>query len=231
MYGRRMTYNLDEKQVSKAINKVFLWMFSALLVTFITAAYIFSNPNLYQAVLRSYMPVVIMQFGVVMFFSFMINKISAATAKILFYLYAALTGVTFSVLGMIFSAGSITLALALTTILFAVMAIYGYVTKEDLSKYTSLLTVGLIILVVASLLNMFLIKGPMFYMVISYFGVILFIALIGYDVNRIKYMLMEIADGDEEVLAKYSIFGALKLYLDFINLFIYILRIFGRSRD
>lgn len=231
MYDRRIGYNVDEKQISKAINKVFLWMFSALLVTFTTAFYIFSNQNLHYIVIKGYMPIVILQFGVVMFFSFMINKISVSAAKILFYLYAVLTGVTFSILGMFFSINSIILVLALTTILFAVMAAYGYATKEDLSKYSSLLTVGLIILVVASLLNVFFIKGPMFYMFVSYFGVLIFIALVGYDVNRIKYMMVEISDGNEALLTKYSIFGALQLYLDFINLFIYLLRIFGKGRD
>lgn len=113
--------------------------------------------------------------------------------------------------------------------MFAVIAVYGYTTKEDLSNYGGFLKTGLISLIIMSLINMF-IGAPMLYWAVTILGVVIFSALIAYDVNRIKNMAYELAEGDDELIGKLGIIGALNLYLDFINLFLYILRIFSKKK-
>ncbi|BDU50524.1 Bax inhibitor-1/YccA family protein [Haliovirga abyssi] len=221
---------MDETVVSKLVSRIFSWMFMALLVTAGTAYAVMTSPSLTSIVMSSYIVIIVLEFAVVMGLSFLINKVSATTAKGLFFLYAVLNGFTFSIFVMFFTPASVIFSLALTTIIFGVMAAYGYFTKEDLTKFGPMLYAGIIILIITSVVNIFL-HLSMLYWIISYMGVIIFTALIGFDVNRIKYMVIEMANGDEQALEKASIFGALQLYLDFINLFIYILRIFGNSRD
>ncbi|MBZ4682739.1 MAG: uncharacterized protein PWP46_418 [Fusobacteriaceae bacterium] len=223
-------YNVSEKVMANTISKILTWMVAGLLITFGVAFSIMTNPGMAMVVSRSFLLLVIAQFGVVVAMSGMVKKISVQTAKILFVVYSALTGATLSLLMLFFSTASIIYALIITVVIFSVMAIYGYTTKEDLSKFGSLLRVGIIALIVLSLVNMFFRTAAIYWMV-SYLGVLIFIGFIGYDMNTIKNNLLVMSNGDEELIERFSVFGALMLYLDFINLFIYILRIVGLRRD
>jgi hypothetical protein len=230
-FEKRGYYHVDESLIAKLTGRVLMWMFAGLLVTFAASFMVLTNQTLMVSVANAYLPIIIVQFGLVLGMSAMINKISVTAAKLMFLMYSGLTGVTLSLFVLMFNPGSVVLALAMTVIIFGIMAVYGYVTKEDLSKFGSLLRIGIIALIVMSLFNIFFQSSAMFW-VISYLGVLIFIGFIGYDMNNIKKNLIALSHGDEAILEKYSVFGALMLYLDFINLFIYILRIVGgRSRD
>jgi len=219
--------NISNPAVKKFMAATFGWMFIGLIFTALSAFVILSSSELTYMVVHSFTLVIILQFVVVIVLGFAFNKLSVMAARGLFILYSLLTGVTFSVFALVFTPGSILTALVITALIFGVMSIYGYTTKEDLSKFRSILFMGLIFIVLASVVNLFL-HSPMLYYVVSYLGVIVFTALIGYDVNRIKYMAMQSLTSDTVSLKKLAIFGALQLYLDFINLFIFILQIFGR---
>ena len=156
-------------------------------------------------------------------------KMSPTTALAMFFLYAALTGVTFSVLFLVYDLGTIQLAFFSTAGAFLAMSVVGYTTQLDLSQYRSYFMMGLIGLIVAGLVNMFLRSSAMD-MVISMFGVVIFVALTAYDTQKIKRMAADpMINSDGTMAARVSIYGALQLYLDFINLFLYLLRLFGRS--
>lgn len=221
-----------EKSSNKLLRSSFLYMIMGLLVTFLVPTYmIFFNAGMINLIARGYYAIVLAEFIVVMVLSARINKLSTGTAKILFFIYSALNGLVFSLIGLaigdIFIIGY---TLVITMIMFGVVSIYGYTTKEDLSSYTGYLKTGLISLLIVSLLNIFL-KAPTIYWIVTIFGVVLFSALTAYDVNKIKRLAYEISDGDEETVEKLGIIGALTLYLDFINLFLYLLRIFSKKRN
>ena len=153
------------------------------------------------------------------------------SAKILFFVYSILNGLVFSMIGL--AVGDIFLigyTLAITIVMFGLLAIYGYTTKEDLSNYGGYLKTSLLTLLIVSILNIFL-KAPMLYWIVSIGGVVVFSALTVYDVNKIKQLAYRISDGDPEMVEKLGIIGALELYLDFINIFLYLLRIFSKRRN
>ncbi len=228
--SREQYYHIDQSVISNVITKVFLWMFLGLLVTGFVAYSIATNPNAVMAVSNFIYPILFLGLGVGLAFNFMINKISSLTAKVLFLVYAAIQGLFFSIVLLVTDPASFLFTLGLTTVIFAVMATYGYVTKNDLTKLGSLFMIGLIVLIIASVFNMFF-QLPMLYWVITYMGTAIFIGLIAFDINRIKNQLIYMSSGNSEVLEKMEIFGAFQLYLDFINLLLYLLRIFGRKRD
>ena len=170
---------------------------------------------------------VIAQFGVVMFLAFAINRISASTATFLFVLYAALTGATFSVLLGYYSTSSIALAFAGATGVFGGMAFWGFATKRDLTGFGPVLFGALIGFLVASIVFAFT-GGETFNLILGFLGVIIFAALTAYDVQKISRWSAESVD--DESARKMAIFGALQLYLDFVNIFLSLLRIFGSNR-
>ena len=180
---------------------------------------------------QNYRVLLFVELGVVFAFSALVQKASATTLRILFIVYAALNGVTLSILGYIYTGESVIAVFLGTLVLFSVLAIYGYVTKEDLSKYRTYLMVGLIALVVMSIINVFLRSSQMDF-ILSIVGVVLFVIFTAYDVNRIKNQFTHsiVYEKEVELLDKIEIAGALTLYLDFINLFLYLLRLFGRRR-
>ena len=225
---------VDITASNKLLRTSFTYMILGLLITFLIPVYIMFSPNgitLAQYILRFYTPIIILEFATVLIFSFRINKISLISAKLMFFFYSFLNGLVFSLIGMAFVGNLMVIAYALLTtiVMFTVIAIYGYTTSEDLSNYSGFLKTGLISLVIMSLINMF-IGAPMLYWAVTILGVVIFSALIAYDVNKIRNMAYEIADGDNEIVGKLGIIGALNLYLDFINLFLYILRIFSRKK-
>ena len=217
---------------NKLLRSSFLYMILGLLVTFLVPVYmIFFNNNLINFVIRGYYAILIAEVILVMVLSAQIEKISPMSAKILFFIYSILNGLVFSMIGL--AVGDIFLigyTLAITIVMFGLLAIYGYTTKEDLSNYGGYLKTSLLTLLIVSVLNIFL-KAPMLYWIVSIGGVVVFSALTVYDVNKIKQLAYRISDGDPEMVEKLGIIGALELYLDFINIFLYLLRIFSKKRN
>lgn len=217
---------------NKLLRSSFLYMILGLLVTFLVPVYmIFFNNNLINFVIRGYYAILIAEVILVMVLSARIEKISPMSAKILFFVYSILNGLVFSMIGL--AVGDIFLigyTLAITIVMFGLLAIYGYTTKEDLSNYGGYLKTSLLTLLIVSVLNIFL-KAPMLYWIVSIGGVVVFSALTVYDVNKIKQLAYKISDGDPEMVEKLGIIGALELYLDFINIFLYLLRIFSKRRN
>ena len=165
--------------------------------------------------------------GVVFYMSFGINKMSAAKAQTTFWVFAALMGLSLSSLLLFYTGMSVTRVFFICSATFGAMSIYGYTTKRDLTKLGSFLMMGLIGIIIASLVNLFLQSETMYY-VISYLGILIFIGLTAYDTQKIKNMY-SVSDSSE-IISKKAVMGALTLYLDFINLFIMLLRIFGQRR-
>ncbi len=171
---------------------------------------------------------VIAELALVMSISFGFNRISAMTATLLFLVYAALNGFTLSVVLLAFTTASVVGAFVATGALFGAMSIIGYTTHVDLSKFGTFLMMALIGLIIAMVVNIFISSGPLD-LIISVIGVLLFTALTAYDTQRIGRMAAQM-DAQGEAGAKMGIFGALKLYLDFINMFLFMLRLIGRRR-
>ncbi len=165
--------------------------------------------------------------GVVFYMSFGIAKMSTTKAQTVFWIFAGLMGASLSSIFLAYTGTSITRVFFITSGTFGAMSIYGYTTKKDLTKLGSFLFMGLIGIIIASLVNLFL-KSSMMYFVISIIGVLVFVGLTAYDTQKIKNMYL--ASDSGEMIGKKAVMGALTLYLDFINLFIMLLRLFGQRR-
>lgn len=232
MYNERGYVDITAS--NKLLRTSFTYMILGLLVTFLVPAYIMFSENgfvLAVYIAKFYTPIIILEFATVLLFSFRIYKVSLMSAKLMFFFYSFLNGLVFSLIGMMFMGNLMIIAYSLLTtiVMFTVIAVYGYTTNEDLSNYGGYLKTGLISLIIMSLINMFF-HAPMLYWTVTILGVVIFSALIAYDVNRIKNMAYEVAEGDDEIIGKLGIVGALNLYLDFINLFLYIIRIFSKRK-
>ena len=219
---------LQGVQLNAVMRNVYGWMTMGLLVTAAVALGVSNSGFIPDQGLM--MIAIFGQLGLVLGLSFAINRISATAAGMLFFLYSALTGFTFSILFIVFSIGSIAAAFLSTAGVFGAMTIYGLTTKTDLTKMGSYLMMGLFGLIIASIVNIFL-GSSMIDFMISIFGVLLFTGLTAWDTQRIAAMAatrkMKV-DSDDTL--KFSIMGALTLYLDFINLFLFMLRLFGGRR-
>ena len=228
-----MYYNMNDIDVRSSNNflrKVFLYMILGIAISLATGAYLlFFNQELLYTLLDYYKFLVIAELGMVFSISFFINKMPSSLARILFFAYSLVNGITLTVIGLIYAPQVIFYSFVITLTIFVVTAIYGYTTQEDLSSYRRFFKIALISLILLSVFNAFMRVG-MLEWVITIAGVVIFTGLIAYDVNRIKAISYQLADGDNETMEKMSIIGALNLYLDFINLFIYIIRIFGRRK-
>ena len=165
--------------------------------------------------------------GVVFYMSFGIKKMSASKAQTTFWVFASLMGLSLSSILLIYTGLSVTRVFFICSATFGAMSIYGYTTKRDLTKLGSFLMMGLIGIIIASLVNIFM-KSSMMYFVISILGVLIFVGLTAYDTQKIKNMY--VASDSGELIGKKAVMGALTLYLDFINLFIMLLRLFGQRR-
>lgn len=225
---------VDITASNKLLRTAFTYMILGLLVTFLIPVYIMFSKNGFMLagyIAKFYTPIIILEFATVLLFSFRIYKVSLMSAKLMFFFYSFLNGLVFSLIGMMFMGNLMIIAYSLLTtiVMFTVIAVYGYTTNEDLSNYGGYLKTGLISLIIMSLINMFF-HAPMLYWTVTILGVVIFSALIAYDVNRIKNMAYEVAEGDDEIIGKLGIVGALNLYLDFINLFLYIIRIFSKRK-
>jgi FtsH-binding integral membrane protein len=214
------------------LRQVFAWMLLGLALTTGVAIYLASANNVldyFNEHSGAYWVLIIAQFGTVIGLTFLLPRISANAAAILFCLYAGLTGITFAILFEVYTTGSVVAAFGGATGVFGGMALYGYATKRDLSGLGSILFGALIGLIVASVVYIF-VGGSTFNLIIGFFGVVIFAGLTAYDMQKIKQIGAKgIANG--ETAQKLAIFGALALYLDFINLVLSLLRIFGGSRS
>lgn len=213
------------------VTKVYTWMCVALLTTAGIAYYVASTPTLLTTVLGNQMlffGIIIGQFALVIAISAAINRISATTATALFFLYSALMGLTLSVVFIAFTQESIATTFVITAGTFGAMSFYGYVTKRDLTSVGNLVFMALIGIIIASVVNWF-IASSILNTAITYIGVLVFVGLTAYDTQKIKQMGAMVREGTDQE-RKGAIIGALRLYLDFINLFLFLLRIFGRRR-
>ena len=214
------------------MRKVYVWMALALAITGVTAYGVANSPNIMVAIFSNrllFWGLIIAELALVFIVSGMINRLSLTTATLLFTLYSVLNGVVLSSIFVVYSGTSIAKVFFITAGTFLAMAVYGYTTKRDLSSMGKLMFMGLIGLIIASVVNLFL-KSSGLDLILSYIGVIVFVGLTAWDTQKIKQMLAMQEDIDEGA-QKIALVGALSLYLDFINLFLYLLRIFGGSRD
>lgn len=221
---------VSKANVAQLVKNVYMWMTLALGVTGVVALAVAGSEQLMRAVYSNsiiFWVLLIAEIGLVFYISARIMKISFATATTLFMLYSVLNGMTLSVLFAVYTKASIASAFFVTAGTFGAMSLYGYFTKRDLSSIGNILFMALIGLIIATVVNIFFASETL-YWVITYAGVLIFVGLTIYDTHKIKKMLygMEI----NETSQKLALLGALTLYLDFINLFLYILRILGDRR-
>lgn len=222
----------SQTAVPALLKKVYTWMALALAITGITAYGVASSPNLIAAIVSNqplFWGLMIGELALVFILSARLQKMSLTTATLMFVAYSVLNGVTMSFLFLAFTMESIASTFFICAGTFAAMSVYGAVTKRDLSKMGSILFMALIGLIIASVVNIFLHSSGLM-MVISYVGVLVFVGLTAWDTQKIKAMLSNMDEYDE-TSQKFALIGALELYLDFINLFIYLLRILGNNRD
>lgn len=213
------------------MRKVYVWMAMALAITAITAYGVAASPALTNLIFSSkviFFGLIIAELILVFWVSARIEKLSLTTATLMFILYSVLNGATLATIFLAYSPEIIAKTFFVTAGTFGAMAVYGYFTKSDLSSWGKLLIMAVIGLIIAGVVNMFL-KSSMMDLVVSVLGVLIFVGLTAYDSQKIKRMLAMQTDMGETA-QKVALMGALSLYLDFINLFLYLLRLFGRER-
>ena len=232
-YTQQITLSKAKADASSIfLAKVFNWMAIGLGITGIVA-YFTATTGLAVTITSSplFLILIVGELGLVFYLSARINKMQAGTASSMFMLYSVLNGLTLSVIFLRYTGSSIAATFFITAGMFGAMAIYGLVTKRDLSGFGSFLFMGLIGIIIASIVNIFL-KSDGLYWVISMIGVLVFTGLTAYDIQKIKKIgEAGIMQQGEAAITKGSIMGALALYLDFINLFLMLLHFFGGSRD
>jgi len=216
-----------ESVVRSFMGRTYSWMTAGLVLTAVIAALTASNPAALDFAYRNSLMLILVQFGVVMFLSFAIQRVNSLVAGVLFMAYAAVTGMTFSLILQRYTGADVTAAFATSAVTFGAMSLYGYLTKRNLSAMGSFLMYALIGVVVAMLVNFFLHSAGLS-LAISIVGVLLFAALTAYDTNRLRQMALTGMQG--ETAEKGAIYGALQLYLDFINMFLFLLQLFAGGR-
>jgi uncharacterized protein len=224
---------LTQEQIAREqasfITKVYMWMTLALGITGVIAWTVAGSPTLINIFLANkivFYGLIIGELALVAYLSLAVQRMSANMATFTFLMYAVLNGLTLSLIFLVYTLGSIASTFFVTAATFGVMSAYGYFTKSDLTKMGNILFMALIGIIIASIVNIFM-KNSMLYWIITYAGVLIFVGLTAYDTQKIKEMNIIGNEGTEED-QKEAIMGALTLYLDFINLFLYLLRILGR---
>lgn len=232
--GESVSVNERQWDVSAAfpilMRKVYVWMTLALVITGVTAYGVANSPGVLQAIYSNqilFWGLIIAEFALVIGVSAAINKLSLTVATLMFVLYSVINGALLSSIFLVYTQSSIATVFFITAGTFAAMAFIGYTTKTDLSSFGKYILMALIGVIIATLVNGFFFKSSVFDLILSYAGVLIFVGLTVYDSQKIKRMLEQAPDAGEAA-QKYALLGALSLYLDFINLFIYLLRIFGR---
>ena len=218
--------------VNAFLRGVYWWMTAGLALTGAMAWLVYNSPTMRQIIFGNklvFIGFIIAELVLVIFLSARIQRLAGSTATMLFMLYSALNGATFSVFLMAYTMPSVATVFFITAGTFGATSLYGLVTKRDLTSLGGFMMMGLIGIIIASVVNLFM-QNPMVYMVISYVGVLVFVGLTAYDTQRLRVMGESVPANDPEAVRRGTIMGALALYLDFINLFIMMLRIFGERR-
>ena len=212
---------------NKLFSKVFAWMFIGLLITFATGFYVAMHPNMLYNIFSTglHFGLLLLEIVLVVWLSARSHKMKFSTASIVYVIYSVVTGLTFSSFFVIYELGSIMFIFALTALLFGIFALLGYTTNTDLSKFSTIFLMGLIGIILATIINIFL-NNSMLEIIISWVSIILFLGITAHDIQKIKALSNVITD--ENAIA---IIGALDLYLDFINIFIDLIKLFGKTRD
>jgi len=211
--------------------KVYGWMTAGLALTALAALLTLSSQAMLELIFGNRMVfygLIFGELGLVIALSAAINRISAMTATLLFLAYSALNGITFAAIFLVYTSSSIASTFMIAAGTFGAMSVYGYVTKRDLTGWGSFLFMGLIGIIIASVVNIFM-QSAMITWIVSYLGVFIFVGLTAYDTQKIK-MIGQAGFADSESRHKAAILGALRLYLDFINLFLMLLRVMGNRR-
>jgi len=219
-----------DQRVTAFLRTVYGWMAAGLGITALVAYSIAGTPALVQTLVTNhflFLALFVAQIGLVFYLSARVDRLAPGTATMLFVLYSALTGVTLSVLVLAYTGASIATTFVVTAGMFAALAVYGTTTSRSLAGAGQFFFMGLIGLVLASIVGMFW-QSPALQFLISVVGVIVFTGLTAWDAQRLKQMALALPDGQ---LASYAVLGALSLYLDFINLFLFLLRFMGNRRD
>ena len=222
--------DVRDVRVTAFLSKVYGWMFLGLLVTAGTAVVVASSPALIETLILNrglFWIMVLAQLGLVLYLSVRVEKIAPATAAILFLVYSAMVGVTSSTIFLIYTGASIVSAFVMAAGMFGAMALFGSFTKRSLAGVGQFMFMGLIGIIIASIVNIFWFNDALNF-VISVVGVLVFTGLTAWDAQRLKQMAVSLPDGR---VGSYAVVGALSLYLDFINLFFFILRLMGGRRD
>jgi len=225
-------YARDEKTVTSAFTKVFIWMFVGLLVTGVTALATVSIPALFMAIFTNnvyFYGLLIAEVVLVILLSARLTKMSKTAAIVSFLLYAVINGLTLSSIFILYTLSSIASVFFITAGMFGVMAVYGYTTKSDLTKMGSILLMALVGLIIAGIVQLIWPSNTLS-LILAFIGIIVFCGLTAYDIQRIKAMSSQFTTEDDFV-TKFAIFGALMIYLDFINIFLKLLRLLGSRRD
>jgi FtsH-binding integral membrane protein len=224
------TVDVRDERVTAFLSKVYGWMFVGLLITAVTASAVASSTSLVETLILNravFWILLIAQLGLVFFLSARVNKMAPTTAAGLFLLYSGLTGVTSSVVLLIYTGASIASTFIITAGMFGATAVFGSVTKRSLAGLGQFFFMGLIGLILASIVGFFW-HSEALQFVISVVGVLVFTGLTAWDAQRLKQMAVALPDGR---VGAYAVVGALSLYLDFINLFFFLLRFTGNRRD
>jgi len=220
-----------EDSQSAFIAKVYGWMAMALAITGVVALYTAYSPSLLNIIFGSrvvFYALILSELGLVIYLTRSISKMSAQLATLTFIFYAILNGLTIASIFVIYTSSSIASTFFITAGTFGIMAFYGHVTKKDLTRMGSLFFMALIGLVLASVVNLFL-RSSAIYWVTTYAGILIFVGLTAYDAQKIKALSYN-GFSSEDSEQKTAVLGALTLYLDFINLFLYLLRLLGRRK-
>lgn len=215
--------------ISKFFSKVYLWMFIGLLISGGVAYYTSITPSMIKFVYGSYGWILITELIVVIAFSALRKKVSPGIAKVLFVTYAAISGLTLSSIFLVYKIQSIGMVFLSSSLMFGLLAVYGYITKTDLSSFGKILLFALLAIIIMSVINIFAHNGT-FGIIISIISIVVFLGLTAWDMQALKAMYNYYAN-DEKELGKIAIYGALDLYLDFINIFLQLLNLFGKSKD
>jgi len=232
-YGSMQTAQTRVEVVNAFLRGVYGWMCLGLLVTAGASLMTVTSPAMMRAVFGNqilFFGLIIVELGLVVGLSAAINRLSAGTASLLFLAYSALNGITLAAIFAVYAKAVIMNAFLVTGGMFGVMSLYGLLTKKDLTSFGSFLFMGLIGIIIASIVNIFT-KSAMMDFVISCVGVLVFLGLTAYDTQKLKVMGQMAPADDATAVRRGTILGALTLYLDFINLFLMMLRLFGSSRD
>ena len=230
-----MTYDDLNRLIISKVRGSMIWMVIGLLITGGIGFMVYNGANNGNSVavmiIEKYWIFLILEVVAVLAFSALVYTANSSVLKLIFLIYSALSGLTFSIIGLRYAPDVIGSAFLGTLSIFVVLAIYGYFTKENLTRFVPLLTAGIIAMVLVSVVNIFL-GNSAIDLFVSVLGVIIFTIYIAVDVNRIRNNIIACAvHEDSDILNKIEIVGALELYLDFVNLFLSILRILGRGRD